>query len=240
MKLGFFALLAACLVAPSLAEPHKAGRRSLLDSDPSVVYLDEQFGEPIMLRVVKEAPVFSDKEGVHKLGLLKAEQAVKLEAMTDKVYKVRGQGVRDGIAGWVPPWAFAMDKDPKFVENLKKFYDRQIEVNRLIAEHQVAIGMTITEVGESRGKPTKTQLRRTAKGQSGKWEYIDYKEVRNYVTRVDPLTGQPYRELVSVTQVEKGKTTVEFVDDVVSAVEESEDRHGGQVRIIVPPLIFGW
>jgi hypothetical protein len=212
----------------------------LLDDDPGVIYMERHFDEPVMLKVVKEAPVFSDKGGRHKLGALKADQSVKLEAMTDKAYKVRGQGTRDGIAGWVPPWAFAMDKDPQFVENLKKLYERQIEVNKLIAEKQVAVGMTIEEVEESRGRPTKTQLRRTDKGQSGKWEYIDYEEVRHYITVRDPVTGALYRQLSHVTQEEKGKTAVEFVDNVVSAVEESEDRQGGNVRIIIPPVVFGW
>lgn len=241
MRTGLIALLAACLVAPLPAEMRKAGRKSsLLDDDPAVVYMDRHFDEAVMLRVIKEGPVFSDKEGKHQLGALKAGQTVKLEAMTDKAYKVRGQGTRDGIAGWVPPWAFAVDKDPQFVANLKKIYERQIEVNKLIAEHQLAVGMTIAEVEASRGKPTKTQLRRTEKGQSGKWEYIDYEEVANYVTRIDPVTGTAYRQVASVTQVEKGKTSVEFVDDLVTAIEESEDRKGGNVRIIVPPLVFGW
>jgi hypothetical protein len=33
---------------------------------------------------------------------------------------------------------------------------------------------------------------------------------------------------------------VEFENDIVSAVVESEDRGGGNVKIIVPPLIFRW
>jgi hypothetical protein len=159
--------------------------------------------------------------------------------MTDKVYRVRGQGLRNGIVGWVAPWAFA-SKDPEFVANLKKLYERQIEVQAIIAENEVAIGMTIEEVGLSRGKPTKTSLRRTKQGQSGKWEYIDYEEVKHYVTRVDPLTGAAYRQLSHVTQEEKGKTVIEFEDEVVTAIEESEDRKGGNVRIVVPPVVFGW
>lgn len=243
MKLAMTTLLALCLAVPAFAQGTRQGGRksSLLDNDPSVVYMDRSFDKPVMLKVAKEGPVYSDKDGRHKLGDLKAGQTVKLEAMTDRAYKVRGQGTRDGIAGWVPPWAFTVDKDPKFVENLKKLYDRQIEVNRLIEERQVAVGMTIEEVEASRGKPTKTQMRRTEQGQSGKWEFIDYEEEKNYVTRIDPLTRMTYRELVSVTTVEKGKTVVEFVDNVVSAVEESEDRRrGGNVRIIIPPVVFGW
>ena len=57
----------------------------------------------------------------------------------------------------------------------------------------------------------------------------------------DPLSGQIFRRLISTTQVEKGKTAVEFENGLVSAVEESEDRQkGGNTRIIVPPLVIGW
>lgn len=238
MKTGI-SLLAACLMLPLAAEPKKTERKSLLDSDPDVVYLESALKKPVDLKVIKEAPVFSDKEGKIRLGTLKAEQTVRLEAITDKIYRVRGQGTRDGIAGWVAPWAFS-SKDPEFVARLKQLYERQIQVQALIKDKQVAVGMTLDEVSDSRGKPTKTTLRKTDKGQSGRWEYIDYDQVKNYVTRIDPTTGAAYRQLASVTQVEKSRTAVEFENDVVTAVEESEDHQGGNVRIIVPPLVFGW
>ena len=56
----------------------------------------------------------------------------------------------------------------------------------------------------------------------------------------DPATGAIYRQLSHVTQEEKSKTAVEFENGLVTAITESEDRKGGNVRIIVPPLIFGW
>ena len=80
----------------------------------------------------------------------------------------------------------------------------------------------------------------TASGQSGRWEFIEYEDVKNYVTEIDRTTGQSYRRLVNVTRVEKGKIAVEFENDLVTAVEESEDHQGGNVRIIVPPLVFRW
>ncbi len=229
-------LIAASLMLPLSAEPK---RRSLLDSDPEVVYLDRALKKPVELKVIKEAPVFSDKEGKVRLGTLKAAQTVKLEAITDKIYRVRGQGTRDGIAGWVAPWAFS-SSDPQFVAHLKELYDRQIQVQKFIKDKQAAVGMTTDEVTEALGKPTKTSLRKTEKGQSGRWEYIDYDEVKNYITRVDPVTGAAYRQLASITRVEKSKTAVEFTDDIVTAVEEKEDKQGGNVRIVVPPLVFGW
>ena len=240
MKTALFAILALCLVIPAGAEvkPAKA-RKSLLESDPDVVYLAQTIKKPIELTVIKEAPVFSDKGGVSRIGTLKAGQTLPLEEMTDKVYKVRGQGTRDAVAGWVQPSAFS-SKDPDFVANLKKLYIRQIDVQALIAAKKVAIGMTLDEVALSRGKPTKTTLRRTNTGQSGTWEYIDYETLNHYTTRIDPRTGQAYRQLAYSTQEEKSKVVIEFTNDVVSAIEESEDHKGGNVRIVVPPVVFGW
>ena len=239
MKLENLALIAALLVTPLAAQPKHAERKSLLDSDPDVVYLEQTLKKPIELKVIKEAPVFSDKEGQHKLGTLKADQTVRLEAITEKIYRVRGQGTRDGISGWVAPWAFS-SPDPDFVANLKLLYQRQIQVQALIAAKNVAVGMTLEEVALAKGKPTKTSVRKTGTGQSGRWEFIDYEEIKHYTTTVDPQTGQAFRQLAYVTQEEKSKTAIEFENDVVTAVEESEDHKGGNVRIIVPPLLFRW
>ncbi len=239
MKPAILAILAACWVLPLQAQTKRPERKSLLDSDPSVVYLDQTLKRPINLKVIKEAPVFSDKEGNNRLGTLKADQSVRLEAITDRIYRVRGQGTRDGIAGWVAPWAFT-STDPDFVANLKLLYTRQIQVQGLIAAKKIAVGMTLDEVALSQGKPTKTSSRKTATGQSGRWEFIQYEDVQNFVTEIDRTTGQAYRRLVSVTRVEKSKTAVDFENDVVTAIEESEDHQGGNVQIIVPPLIFHW
>jgi hypothetical protein len=239
MKFGSSVVAAFLLCMPALGEVKKPERKSLLDSEPDVVYLAQAVEKPVKLTVIKEAPVFSDKSGKHRLGTLKADQIVELEAITDKIYRVRGQGTRDGIAGWVAPWAFT-SKDPQFVFHLKELYDRQIQVQALIAAKQVAVGMTLSEVTRSRGKPTKTTVRKTEKGQSGSWDFVEYEEVKHYITRLDPVTGAAYRQFSHVTQTEKSRLSVEFEDDVVTAIEESEDKKEGNVRIVVPPVIFGW
>ncbi|BCX48401.1 hypothetical protein HAHE_23090 [Haloferula helveola] len=227
-------LLAGTLVAS--AEP----RRSLLDSDPDVVYLEEHLDKPIELRVIKEAPIFSDKDGKRKLGSIVTGQKVVLQAMTERAYRISAKTTGNRVVGWVAPWAFA-SKDPDFVENLKKLYNRQLEVARLIDENRVAIGMTLEEVGKSLGSPTKTKVRQTEKGRSGSWEFVAYEEVPHYTYIKDPVTGKIYRQLSHVTKEETGKTLVEFENDVVTAIEESENRAGGgQVKIVVPPVVFLW
>jgi hypothetical protein len=240
MKAILLSFLALGLVLPVAAET-KLGkpRKSLLENDPEVVDLTQTVKTPIVLTVIKEAPVFSDKGGKSRIGFLKAGQAVPLEAMTEKAYKVRGKGTKYDISGWVAPSAFS-SKDPEFVTHLKQLYERQIAVQQLIAAKEIAIGMTLEEVGLARGKPNKTTTRKTAKGESGSWEYVEYKTINHYTTQIDPRTGLAYRQFAYSTQEEKDKTVVEFTDGLVSSIEETEDRKGGNVRIVVPPVVFGW
>lgn len=237
MKAGTVALLSLTLALPLSAE---RGRKSLLNSEPGVIYLAEILEVPIKLKVIKEAPVFSDKEGKIRLGFLKADQTVELEGMTEKAYRVRGKGrTNNGIVGWVGPHAFSHPQED-FVAKLKQLYERQIAVDKIIEEEGVAIGMTLDEVEKSRGKPTKTSVRRTAKGESGSWEYIDYEEVKHYITRIDPVSGQAYRQFSHVTREIKGKSVIEFEDGLVSVIQEDENKGPGSVRIIIPPFVYGW
>ncbi len=230
-----------CMFIFPIAAQSKVGssRKSLLDSDPRVVYLTDMPDKQIELMIINEAPVFSDVDGKVKLGFIKADQKVKIEAISEKAYKVRGQGTRDGISGWVGPWAFA-SKDPQFVENLKKFYTRQLEINKLIADKEVALGMTTDEVAKSLGQPTKSTVRLTDKGQSGTWEFIEYDEQKNYTMVRNQTTGELYRQLTSITQIEKNKRVVEFTGGTVSAIEDLENKKADNVRIVVPPVVFGW
>ena len=54
-----------CLSFLPLAAQSKVGssRKSLLDSDPRVVYLTDLPDKQIELMIIKEAPVFSDVDG---------------------------------------------------------------------------------------------------------------------------------------------------------------------------------
>lgn len=240
MNLLLSVLIPCGLITGVVAQSRITERQSLLQDDPEVVYLKTSASDAVKLHVVKPAPVFSDKDGKNRLGTLLENQTVTLEALAPRCYRVRGKGRTDGIVGWVAPWAFST-AEPEFQKRLKEFYERELQVKELIKQKQVVVGMTVDEVSESRGKPTKTSIRKTETGESGKWEWVDYEEVKHYITRTDPVTGQVYRQFSHVTQIEKGRTSVEFTDGLVTAVEETVDRQGGgNVRIVVPPITFGW
>jgi hypothetical protein len=231
-------LLCSMFFLPLSAQQRRE-RKSLLHSDPSIIHLTDLPDMQIDLQIIKNAPIFSDINAKSKVGEIRANQKVRIEAITDRAYKVRGKGLVNDVSGWVGPSAFA-SKDPNFIENLKKFHKRKLEVNKCIADKKVALGMTTEEVTESLGSPKKSTLRQDKTGQSGKWEYIEYDQQNNYNTIQDPVTGQVFRQLVSVTQIEKNKKAIEFTNGVVSAIEDTEDKAGGSLRIVIPPVVFCW
>ena len=214
-------------------------KSSLLDSDPDVVYREEFTDKKIELLVLKPGTVFSTKKGGRKLGVLKVDTKVTLVGLTGKAYKIRGTATHGGVSGWVSPKVLG-SKDKDFVENFKKVYERQKVVRDLIARHEVAIGMSVEEVSASLGKPTKTKVRQTVKGRTGVWEFIQYEEQDHYQSVRDPVTGRIFRQYSHTTKEELGKIVLEFEGEVVTAIEETENNQGGGVKIVTPPLVFGW
>ncbi len=235
---SLWVLFLALAVAPLAAE---TGGRSLLDDDPEVVYVREFTDQDIELLVPQATSIYFTRQGNNgrKLGILKPNSKVALLGFTEKAFKVRGQATHGPVSGWVSPKALA-SKDKDFIENFKKVYARQKLVRDLIANNEVAIGMSIEEVRAALGKPTKTKVRQTAKGKTAKWEFIQYEEKDHYTYVRDPLTGQSFRQFSHTTLEEIGKLVVEFENEVVTALEESENNAGGEVKVIVPPIVFGW
>ena len=232
-------VLLLLLLASAAATADLREKSSLLNDDPEVVYTEEFTDKKIELLVVKAAPVYSTKKGGRKLGVLKVDTKVTFVGMTERVYKIRGTAVHGGVSGWVSPKALG-SRDKDFVENFKKVYERQKVVRDLIAKHEIAIGMSMEEVSAALGRPTKTKVRQTVKGKTGVWEFIQYEEQDHYQTLRDPLTGGFYRRYSHTTREEIGKIVIEFENEVVTAIEESENNGDGKVKIVTPPLIFAW
>ncbi|MFT7302081.1 MAG: hypothetical protein ACI8UZ_000917 [Akkermansiaceae bacterium] len=228
MKTALFLLLAL----PLMAMPDKP--------EKDVVYIEEFAPTGITLKVDKPGWVYATNKGGRKRGALKVGIDVELVSFTDKAYFVRGKKESgQGVSGWVIPAAFS-SKDPKFVEKLKQVHTRQLLVRELIAKKEVALGMSTSEASQILGKPTKTTLRRSAKGQTQVWEFIDYEKISHYTTVRDPYTGAIYRRLSHTTNEEKSKTLVEFENGYVSVVEISENNGPGNPTIVTAPIVFTW
>lgn len=240
MKFIFLASLFAVFLAPmiSTANPNKK-RKSLLNNDPDVLYLEEYSAKPIEFLAAEDAPGYANKKGGQKLTTFKKGSKLVLIAMTDKAYRVIGKGKYGKVRAWVDPKKLA-SKDPKFVENLKKLYERQMAVNAMIANKEVAIGMTLDEVSQSLGEPTKKETKITKDGRVGKWEFINYVKQKHYHYVRNPVNGQIYRQLSHVTTEEKGKISVEFENDIITSITSKESEGPSKVKIINPPIIFGF
>ena len=168
------AFLVLFLAFPAMALPDKP--------EKGVVYVEEFAPKGIKLKVEKPGWVYSTKQGGRKRGSLKVGINVELVSFTEKAYFVRGK--RDngiGVSGWVTPISFS-SKDPKFVEKLKQVHARQLLVRELIEKKEVAIGMTPEEVSKIHTRPTKTKVKRTAKGQTTIWEFIKYETISHFNT----------------------------------------------------------
>lgn len=228
------------LIPTADALPSKK-KTSLLDNDPDVIYLNQYVAKPIKFLTVDNANIYSSKKGnaSRKLGVFKPGSEVTLLAMNATAYRVSGKGKHGKISGWVSPKKLA-SKDPKFVENLQLLYKRQILIKQLIANKEVAIGMTIKEVSQSLGEPTKKTSKVTKDGKTGQWDFIVYEEQKHYNYFTDPRSGQTYRKLSHITNEEKSKISVEFVNNVVTSVTTMEDNGPDKIKIITPPIIFGF
>ena len=226
----------ACLVLflafPAMALPDKP--------EKGVVYVEEFAPKGIKLKVEKPGWVYSTKQGGRKRGSLKIGINVELVSFTEKAYFVRGK--RDngiGVSGWVAPTSFS-SKDPKFVEKLKQVHARQLLVRELIEKKEVAIGMTPEEVSKIHTRPTKTKVKRTAKGQTTIWEFIKYETVSHFNTVRDPSTGQIFRQLTHTTNEEKSKIVVEFENGFASSIEIIKNNGPGNPTTVGAPIIFAW
>ena len=233
-------LLVAILFTSSATAIIAAPRKSLLNNDPDVIYINEHLDRTIYLFVAKPAAIYSTKNGGRKLGTFPAKTKVELLAIGgENAYRVKGKAKHSTVSGWVSPKLLS-SKDKNFIANLKLLYERQMTVKELIENQDVAIGMTLDEVSESLGEPTKTEVKQTRKGASGKWDYIIAEEIQHYRTVIDPRTRRAYRQVSHITTEEKERTTVKFEDDIITSVTRKTNKGPGKVRIIPVPIIWGW
>jgi len=227
-------------IAPIASAQFSSSRASKasLNNDPEILEL-EDYTTPIKLLLVKDTAIYASKTGnkSRKLGTLTSGSSVQLVAMTENVYRIAGKGKYGKIRGWVSPKSVA-SQDPNFIGNLKNLYQRQIKVNQLIAKKQVAIGMTVEEVGKALGKPTKKEVAITKDGSSGSYQYIQHDQQKHYRYVSDHLTGRVFKQLSHVTTIEKSNISIDFVNDVVTAITTKDDASEGQINTIIPPIYF--
>jgi hypothetical protein len=136
--------------------------------------------------------------------------------------------------------ADVLSPDPNLLPNLKKMHERQSQVEALITEHQIALGMTSEEVIASMGKPSRKTSKLSAAGKDEKFEYIVYERIPQYNTSFDAF-GRPI-QTVTYLKVETGSLSVNFKNSIVDTIEETKGNPlgSGGVKIVPGPMIFNY
>lgn len=236
---------ALCLILLALLATHAAQaqsssrpKSSLLNLEPGAFSIEGMTPKPVVLKVQIEAPVYPTSKLQGALGSFAPGTLVTLVAMSDTAYRVRGRARHGDVAGWVRP-AEMLSPDPNLAANLKKLYERTKQVDELIENHQVALGMTSQEVQASMGKPSRKSSKINAAGKEEKLEYSMYEKVPQ-VTTTRNVFGQLVQSVIYV-KVETGTLSLSFKDGVVSEIEETKGNPlgGGGVKIVPPPM-FGF
>lgn len=211
--------------------------KTKLVQEEGAIYLEGMVEEEVQVRIVAEAPVYANLKGERWMGNLLANQTAVLLAVSDKAYRVRAKAKQGQVAGWIAK-SSVEGLPEEFEENLRHYHERYLIVSELIQKRQIALGMTVAEVAAAIGPPDKRDSKLTAEGRTDKLEYISYKRVPQTYTTLDPL-GRPVLATRYI-EVESGRITVEFADDVAVSISESEgiDRSAARLDVAVPPVVY--
>ena len=233
------ALPAVCLLLAG-ATLAQTGQRSRLaeQTDPGAIYVEDILPKAVRLTVAAESIIYYQSNMQRALGAMAAGTPVQLVAMSDAGYKVRGRARHGDVAGWMKQ-ADLISPDPRLPEKLKAFYERQKKVDELIANKQVALGMTSAEVEASLGRPSRKSAKVTAAGREEVLEYSIFDKVPQITTGRDQ-----FGNLVQTTiyiKMEVGRLTLNFQNGAVSEINETMGNPlgtGGVKIVPVPITIF--
>lgn len=223
--------------ATASAQSSGLGNRSRLaaNTEPGAMYIEDILPKPVRLTVAGESVIYYQLDLQRPLGAMAPGTPVQLVAMAEDLYKVRGRARHGDVAGWMK-MSDLKSADPKLAEKLKAFFERQKAVDEVIANKQVALGMTVDEVKTSLGNPSRKSSKITAAGREEALEYSIFDRVPQITTGRD-AEGNLVQRTIYV-KVEVGRLTVSFKDNIVTEIQETMGNPlgPGGVRIIPGPI----
>ena len=229
--------------------------------EPGVIYLSDFELTDSRFPLTGPANCYFDANMKRYAGALRFPQRVQLDAVSPAgMYRVRGNARQGGVAAWIEP-QFLDGVPEDLVPKLRAADERRREVEALIARNEVAIGMTLDEVGRSLGKPQKRSSTTNREGSTQSFEYVRYKLIPQtvytptYAQTVLGITPDPRWRLETVVvrggyglnastvyvKVPVGTINVSFLNGIVESIEESEGTLvGANASIVVPPVEVAW
>jgi hypothetical protein len=229
VKALFFALALPALGLAATNLPRETG----------AIYLEDLALKPVRLFTTANANVSSKTADGAFLGVIPKGRAVELLAVSDGLARVRGQAQQGGVAGWVELNTLTPLKT-EFIDSLRQNAKRKAEVDALINKGEVALNMTPDEVTAALGKAQKKVSKLDAGGRKETWEFVRYARVPQETTGYDRF-GRLITTTVYV-KVPSGKLTINFENNLVTALEQSEGNTDVQVapRIIPAPILVAY
>ena len=226
-------------LTPAAAQLRVRRSTTKLPVEPGTIHVEDMLIRPVILKILVDTPIYANATMDRATGSMAPGTLVKLVGFSDTAYRVRGRARHGDTSGWVR-MADALSPDPNLLPNLKKLHERQTQVEALIAEHQIALGMTSEEVMASMGKPSRKTSKLSAAGKDEKFEYIVYERVPQYNTSFDAF-GRPFQS-VTYLKVETGSLSVNFKNSIVETIEETKGNPlgGGGMKIVPGPMMFNY
>jgi len=232
-RLYFFMLFLTALAVQAAELPNRS--RLAANTEPGAFYVEDILPKPIRLTVISECYIYYQNDLKRVLGSMAPNTNVQIIAMANGLYKVRGRARHGDVAGWMHI-ADLKSPDPLLAEKLLKFYERQKQVDEIIKNKQVALGMTAGEVRQSLGEPTRKSAKISAQGTEETLEYSLFKMVPQIGTGRD-ANGNLVQTTIMV-KVETGRLTLSFQNGTVATIEETTGNPlgAGGVKIVPVPV----
>lgn len=192
--------------------------KSNLIPEKGAVYLEGMVDQEVKVTVTKPGPAYANLSGRTWLGNVFGNQSATLLAVSDRAYRIRAKAKQGQIAGWVSKSIISGVPDG-FEDKLVKFHERYEMVKQLIDKKQVALGMTPNEVIQSIGPPDSKASHLDEAGRKDVFQFISYKKVPQTTVVYDAFgIGRPVTQYV---EVEDGRVTIEFTDNLVTSISET-------------------
>ena len=180
--------------------------------------------------ITKDLPLYVDRRAGRVLDVLAARQTLTVLAMDRFGLKVRGRGKNGLLTGWVGQKK-AFPGSDKQLATMRAFYERQLRIEKLVAEKRPALGMNLAELRRILGKPTNHMV---GADEEGRTEFLTW-IIKQAVDLNEVLSLGTDAEVLKM-EVEVGRVEVELAKGLAKAINLNVDKGATDIPTVVPPV----
>jgi hypothetical protein len=177
-----------------------------------------------------DIPLYVNRKAGRVLDILPAKQVLTVLSMDRYGLEVKGLGKNGPLTGWVGQKK-AFEDDEKRLAKLAAFYQRQLEIEKLVTEGSPAVGMNLAELKRILGKPTSHMVSATKTDQAETLVWV----IKQKVDLNEALDLPTDSELFK-TEVEIGRIEVELVGGLALTVNRNVDGGAAVIPTVPAPI----